>query len=80
MVENTSMEKMMLKFLTRYYPVSRHKIKDRFKRGILFEDGLIYELSDKKQMNILYHKLINTLKHVFNCNEETCKDVLSKVL
>lgn len=80
MMENNPIEKIMVKFIFRYYPVSRYKIKDRFKRGILFEDGLIYELSDKKQMNILHHKLINTLKHVFNCNEETCKDVLSKVL
>ena len=80
MVENNSMEKMMLKFLTRYYPVSRHKIKDRFKRGILFDDGHVYQISDKKEMDQVYHRLINILKHVFDCNEETCKLVLSQVL
>jgi hypothetical protein len=80
MVENNSMEKMMLKFLTRYYPVSRHKIKDRFKRGILFDDGYIYQLSDKKEMNQAYYRLLDTLKFIFDCNEETCKSVLNQVL
>ena len=80
MVENNSMEKMMLKFITRYYPVSRHKIKDRFKRGILFDDGHVYQISDKKEMDQVYHRLINILKHVFDCNEETCKLVLNQVL
>jgi hypothetical protein len=74
------MEKLMIKFITRYYPVSRHKIKDRFKRGILFDDGCIYQLSDKKEMEQAHHKIINVLKVVFNCNEEMCKLVLNKVL
>lgn len=74
------MEKIMLKFLTRYYPVSRHKIKDRFKRGILFDDGHVYQISDKKEMDQVYHRLILILKHVFDCNEETCKIVLSQIL
>lgn len=80
MVENNAMEKIMLKFLSRYYPVSRHKIKDRFKRGILFDDGHVYQISDKKEMDQVYHRLINILKHVFNCNEQTCKLVLSQIL
>lgn len=80
MVENNNMEKIMLKFLSRYYPVSRYKIKDRFKRGILFDDGHIYQISDKKEMDQVYHRLINILKHIFDCNEETCKLVLSQIL
>jgi hypothetical protein len=80
MVENNNMEKIILKFLSRYYPVSRYKIKDRFKRGILFDDGHIYQISDKKEMDQVYHRLINILKHIFDCNEETCKLVLSQIL
>ena len=80
MVENTSMERMMLKFLSRYYPVSRYKIKDRFKRGILFDDGHIYQISDKKEMDQVYFRLINILKLVFDCNEENCKLVLNQIL
>jgi hypothetical protein len=73
-------EKLIIKFITRYYPVSRYKIKDRFKRGILFDDGHIYLLSDKKEMNQLKHKLIGVLKLVFDSNEEICELVLNQVL
>jgi hypothetical protein len=80
MMENNPIEKIMVKFISRYYPVSRYKVKDRFKRGILFDDGHIYLLSDKIEMNKLYSNLINTLKIVFGCDTETCKLVLSQVL
>lgn len=74
------MEKLMVKFITRYYPVTRHKINHRFKRSILFDDGKIYQLSDKKEMDQAYNRIISVLKIVFNCSEETCKLVLKKVL
>ena len=79
-MENQRMEEMMLKFLARYYPISRHKIRDRFKRGILFDNGHIYQISDKKEMHQAYTKLIEVLQHVFKCNVDTCKSVLSQVL
>ena len=79
-MESNLMEKMMIKFIRRYYPISRYKVKDRFKRGILFDDGHIYLLSDKLEMNALYSKMINILKIVFGCDAETCKLVLSQVL
>lgn len=79
-MEINVMEKMMIKFIRRYYPISRYKVKDRFKRGILFDDGHIYLLSDKIEMNTLYSKLINILKIVFGCDTEICKLVLSQVL
>jgi hypothetical protein len=80
MVEINTMEKIMINFIRRYYPISRYKFKNRFKRGILFDDGHIYQISDKKEMNILYSKLINILKIVFNLDSETCKLVLKQVL
>lgn len=79
-MESNLMEKMMIKFIRRYYPISRYKVKDRFKRGILFDDGHIYLLSDKLEMNALYSKMINILKIVFGCDAEICKLVLSQVL
>lgn len=74
------MEKLMIKFINRYYPVTRYKINKKFKRTLLFDDGQIYQLSNKKEMDQAYHRIIDILKLVFNCDEETCKFVLNKVL
>jgi len=73
-------KEMILKFLERNYPVSRVKDKMRFKRGIIFDDGSIYFLSDASQRLVLYHKLIDTLITVFNCDETTCKVILCNFL
>lgn len=74
------LEDLMLKFMYRYYPVLRHKINGRFKRSILFDNGYIYQLSNKREMNQIYYNLIDILKIVFKCNEETCKNVLNQIL
>ena len=79
-MENNGMERIMLKFIFRCYPVSRYKINNRFKRGILLDDGNIYQLNNKKEINNLYYKLTIILKHVFKCDEVTCKIILNQVL
>ena len=83
-MNNKDMETLILKFLQRYYPVSRIKIinklqqKPVFRRGILFDDGYIYELSDKVAFNKLYYALVGIIKKVFACNEIDCKEILNK--
>ena len=83
-MDNKDMETLMLKFLQRYYPVSRIKVMNKlqrkpvFRRSILFDDGRIYELSNKPSMDKLYYGLVGVLKKVFACNETDCKDVLNK--
>lgn len=59
---------MMLKFLNKNYPVSRIKRNQRFKRGIIVENGT-YAISDKRELVILQHALVKILMIVFSCDE-----------
>lgn len=70
-------EKMILSFLNRHYQVSRIKINSRFKRCIILDDGSIYLLNDKSQVNHLKFRLIDILKIVFNSDETTSKNILN---
>jgi hypothetical protein len=70
---------MMLKFLSKNYPISRIKRNNRFKRGIIVENGT-YALSDKKEVVILQHELAEILTIVFSCDESFGMMVVSSFL
>jgi hypothetical protein len=82
---NELMEKKMLKFLFRYYPITRVKVKTAlqkkscFKRGIHI-DGETFMLSDKTSSLVIHVKLIKILGKVFNYDEKACINVLKKFL
>jgi hypothetical protein len=82
---NEIMEEKMLKFLFRYYPITRVKIKTElqkkscFKRGIYIDD-YPHMLSDKSSALVIHSKLIKILGRVFNYDEKTCKHLLTKFL
>ena len=82
-MDNKKMDLLILKFLLRFYPITRIKVTTKlqkkavFRRGILFDDGTIYELSDSVSMNTLYYRLIDVIKKVFGCDEQYCKHVLN---
>ena len=71
---------MLLKFLSRNFPVSRIKHNGRFRRAIIFDDGEVYLCSDSKAMNILKAKLTQTLKETFILDESICRIVLDNFL
>ena len=73
-------KQLMLKFLTRNYPVSRIKHNMRFKRAIIFDDGSIYLLSDDSKHQLIKYKLLDTIKKVFACDDAFSKDVLNNFL
>lgn len=73
-------KKLMLKFLSKNFPVYRLKHNMRFKRTIVLETGESYLLSDKNSVKILYYKLSDILTTVFNSDKNTNKTVLESFL
>ena len=73
-------KELILKFLTRNYPVSRVKHNMRFKRCILFENNEAFILSDKNSVKELHQKLSDFLRIIFSSNNETIKVVLNEFL
>ena len=73
-------KELMLKFLTRNYPVHRIKSDMRFKRCIIMETGDKYILSDKNSSKELYGKLLTVLDTVFSSDNETNKTALKDFL
>jgi hypothetical protein len=73
-------KELMLKFLTRNYPVHRIKSNMRFKRSIILENGDVYLLSDKNSTKQLYGKLLNVINIVFSSNDDINKTVLKEFL
>ena len=73
-------KELILKFLTRNYPVSRVKHNMRFKRSILFENNEAFILSDKNSVKELHQKLSDVLRIIFSSNNETIKVVLNEFL
>jgi hypothetical protein len=70
-------EEMIIKFIQRNYPVSRIKTNNRFKRGIVFDDGA-YLFSDGT-MNIKT-RLVGILKKVFDCQTNEAIEIIDKTL
>jgi hypothetical protein len=73
-------KKLMLKFLTKNFPVYRLKHNTRFKRTIVLETGDSYLLSDKNSVKTLYYKLSDILTTVFNSDKNMNKIVLESFL
>jgi len=71
---------MMMRFLKRNYPVIRIKDKQRFKRAIVSDNGGTYFLSDEHSHIVLRNYLIQTLKTVFYCDENSSRTVLKEYL
>lgn len=61
-------KKIMLKFLSRNYPVTRFKHGHRFKRAIVLDSGSVCFLNDENSNTRLRVELINTLEQIFNCD------------
>lgn len=68
-------KELILKFLTKNYPVYRIKHNVYFKRAIILDDNT-YFLSDEKSLKTLYFKLLDILKIVFSTNKKINEDVL----
>ena len=73
-------KQLILKFLTRNYPVHRIKSNMRFKRSIVMETGEVYLLSDKNATKELYGKLLNVIKIVFSSTDDISKSALKDFL
>ena len=68
---------MMLKFLERNYPIKRIKHNMRFRRGIMFDDGREYILSDESQHTALRYKLIEIVKIIFYCEDSISRTIVN---
>lgn len=71
---------MLMKFLSRNFPVSRFKHNGRFRRAIVFDDGDVYLYSDQKHMVVLKYKLMVVLKETFLADDTICLTVLDNFL
>lgn len=67
---------LMLKFLTRNYPVYRTKQGRFFRRTIYHDDGYAYILSDKNLSKKLYYELKDTLRKIFDTPDDINREVL----
>ena len=70
-------ENLIIKFVQRNYPVSRIKTNNRFKRGIVFDDGA-YLFSDGTMQ--IKTRLIGILKKVFDCQTNEAIEIIDKAL
>lgn len=70
-------ENLIIKFVQRNYPVSRIKTNNRFKRGIVFDDGA-YLFSDGTMQ--IKTRLIVILKKVFDCQTNEAIEIIDKAL
>lgn len=70
----------MIKFLEKNYHVSRIKHNMRFRRGIMFDDGKSYLLGDNSQELIIKYKLIDLIKLLFSCDDETSTYIVNSYL
>lgn len=70
-------ENLIIKFIQRNYPVSRIKTNNRFKRGIVFDDGA-YLFSDGTMQ--IKTRLIGILKKVFDCQTNEAIEIIDKAL
>lgn len=77
---DTQEKELILKFLTRNYPVIRTKHNMRFKRSIMFENNDVFFLSDKNSITELRKKLEDVIRIVFSSNQETIKTSLNEFL
>lgn len=73
------LEELMIKFLKRNYPTHRIKDANRFKRGIVLDDG-VYFLGDKERFNELYFKMLKVLEIVFSTDKSVNESVLNVFL
>lgn len=71
---------LMMKFLNRNYPVKRVKINGKFKRTIIIEYNQYYQLSDKNSFKLLYSKLYDILKLIFDTEDSQIKYALNEFL
>ena len=79
-MQDTIETELMLKFLTRNYPVHRIKYNSRFKRTIILDNEQTYNLSDKNSVKELHPKLMGILKTIFSTSDDINKDVLKNFL
>lgn len=65
----------MFSFLHKNYPIVRLKKDGKFKRAIMFDDGISYLVAEKIHNIALANKLIPTLKKVFDCD-----DIIARII
>ena len=79
-MQDTEEIDLMMKFLTRNYPVHRIKYNSRFKRSIILDNDQVYPLSDKNSIKELQPKLMHILKTIFSTSDDINKNVLKNFL
>jgi hypothetical protein len=77
---NQKMEDVMILYLIRHYPIHKVKEKTKFKRGIYYDNNVIYFLGNKQHVNIIKNLLIENLKAIFSYNDAICLNVLNRFL
>lgn len=71
---------LVMKFLKSNYPVSRIKVKDRFKRGIIADGGQVFYLNNKNVYAELKIHLKQSLYIVFNLDFKSSDEILNTYL
>lgn len=71
---------LILKFLRRHYPISRIKHGNKFKRGLVLDNGNVYLLSNPSHKVQLSFKLKNLITKIFNCDDDLSKTILDNFL
>jgi len=59
-------KKLILKYMEQNYHVSRIKINNRFKRGVILDNGDVFLLGDKQSYQQIKPIIIKNLSEVFH--------------
>lgn len=71
-------KKIILKYMERNYRVSRVKIQNRFKRGIILDDGSVFLLGGKHSYQQIKPIVIKNLSDIFYIKDEYLTQIVDE--
>ena len=70
------MERIILKFLQKNYPITKIKHGKHFKRGVILDNGNKLLLNDKGTTIVLEKNLTDILQLIFAINRQECLGIV----
>jgi hypothetical protein len=73
-------KELIYNFLSRSYPIQRIKFNGRFKRAMYLDDNKKYILSERNSAKLIYTRLLDSLKTIFDLNQSESDEILTYFL
>lgn len=75
-----SFDNLIIDYIKSNYKVSRVKVNNRFKRGMVLDDGATYILNNDMTLNKLKFKMSDYIVLIFACKQEKAQKLISIAL